>query len=206
MKKGGLFLCLLVIVCLTACRAPQPAGETPAVQPFEQQLSEAFLQYRQAPQEAQRLLLELGVQILDGVQTQNSSHALAVWQLQHGEKTLLFWQITCLEQERAPASLDELVLSWQGAAYHSACGDGRQTTVKERTEQSIGFNVQDNTLAAGESCFGMVETDGGATQYEARFFHTQQIEKTLLRMQNNTLSAVTVQEEQVWELAASVPE
>ena len=152
------------------------------------------------------LLSELGVQMLDGTQIQNSSHVLAVWQLQHGGKTLLFWQITCLQQERAPASLDELVLSWQGAVYHSSCGDGKQTTVKERTEQSVGFNVQDSTLAVGESCFGMVETGGLATQYEARFFHSQQTEKILLRTQGNKLNTVMVQDEQIWELVASVSE
>ncbi len=201
-KKYMICLCAVLLCLLTGC-GPKKDPAPPSV---EQQLCTALRQCRDNAAKGMAQLQELDTVLLGGTLTQSGSYTLGVYQLQSNGQTLLLWQLDCAAQEERPGTLDTLRLSWQGAEYYLSDGDGVCSTVQGRTENSVAFNVQDNDLAAGESCFGVVYLKSAASGYDAHFTHTLQGERTTLTTVNGdtqTLTAVTTEVEQVVELRAA---
>lgn len=168
MKKGILWLLVSVLMLSGCAAAPQPQEE-PA---YVCRLSEAVALCRNDLPGSIAQLSAWEAELLGGTQIRQENCVLGVWQLQCAERPALLWRLDCEKAEAAPAGLDTLCLTWEGAAYYRSEGDGIYSTVQGRQEQTVLFNVEDDRLAAGESTCGIVYLQDTAENWAVHLTHT----------------------------------
>ncbi len=200
MKRKCWPLLAALLVLLTACAAPQ-SEETNLT--HEQKLSDAVALYREDAPKGLMALTALDAKLLGGKQVRGERCTLGVWQLECGGRHLLLWRLDWVEEEKHPGQLDTLYLTWEGADYYLAEGDGTWSSVRGREEGSVAFNVEDDHLVAGDSTCGAIYLQSPATSFEGWLEHTVDAWETVLATEGNTLTAVTRDVQQVWTLHLS---
>ena len=89
----------------------------------------------------------------------------------------LTWTVNFNRNEWFPGSLDYASLEFdtKKASYKSSNGDGTMTTVRERNEGIVLFNVEDGKLKKGTYTYGTVNVTGkrGTTlEFGSKYVHT----------------------------------
>ncbi len=110
--------------------------------------------------------------------TSPTDYQLTVYSFSRGGvKYYLQWNLKALKTESRPGPLDYISLEWDTkyGNYDGSNGDGKISTVANKTTGIVLFNIEDNKLKKGNTTYGTVtikKAKAGRLEYGSKFTHT----------------------------------